>query len=280
MATAPIELTAGAEPSFGGGEILFIGNATVLIRYAGFTVLTDPNFLHRGERAKLGYGLRSARLTEPALTIPELPPLDLIVLSHHHGDHFDDVAARDLDKGVPIVTTRHAAGKLGRQGFTAASPLETWESQMVTRGSASLRITSLPAKHAPEPLGTLLPPVMGSMLEFARGEDTTFRLYISGDTLLHDRLRHIPGRYPDIDLALLHLGGTKVLGVLVTMDADQGVQALRLVRPKAAVPIHYDDYTVFTSPLADFKTAAARAALPTELHYLGRGETYRFDVAG
>jgi L-ascorbate metabolism protein UlaG (beta-lactamase superfamily) len=58
---------------------------------AGFTFLTDPNFLHRGDHAKLGYGLRSKRLTEPALDIDQLPPLDFIVLSHHHGDHFDEV---------------------------------------------------------------------------------------------------------------------------------------------------------------------------------------------
>ncbi len=57
------------------GSILFIGTATVLIRYAGFTILTDPNFLHRGEYVHLGYGLRSQRLTEPAMNLEDLPPL-------------------------------------------------------------------------------------------------------------------------------------------------------------------------------------------------------------
>ncbi|MEN3292894.1 MAG: hypothetical protein V7642_2147, partial [Burkholderiales bacterium] len=46
----------------GGGSVTFIGTATVIIRYAGFTVLTDPNFLHRGDRAPLGYGLSAQRL--------------------------------------------------------------------------------------------------------------------------------------------------------------------------------------------------------------------------
>ena len=40
------------------GELTFIGTATVLVRHGGFTFLTDPNFLHQGEYAKLGYGLR------------------------------------------------------------------------------------------------------------------------------------------------------------------------------------------------------------------------------
>src|SRR3954470_15145609 len=80
------------------GELTFVGTATVLLRHAGFTLLTDPNFLHAGDHAYLGLGLRSQRLTNPGMEIGELPPLDFIVLSHHHGDHFDWVAAEQLDK--------------------------------------------------------------------------------------------------------------------------------------------------------------------------------------
>jgi L-ascorbate metabolism protein UlaG (beta-lactamase superfamily) len=103
------------EPSaFGSGEVTFIGTATVLVRYAGFTFLTDPNFLHQGDHARLGWGLRSRRLTDPALEIDQLPVLDFVVLSHHHGDHFDDIAAERLPKAVPIITEPRAARKLRR----------------------------------------------------------------------------------------------------------------------------------------------------------------------
>src|SRR5215204_4803517 len=106
------EPRSDVEPT--AGSVTFIGTATVVVRCGGFTFLTDPNFLHRGDHAKLGYGLRSRRLTEPALSIAELPPLDFVILSHHHGDHFDDVAAAQLLNDVPIVTEPHAARKLGR----------------------------------------------------------------------------------------------------------------------------------------------------------------------
>ncbi|HYE14653.1 MAG TPA: hypothetical protein VD968_09460, partial [Pyrinomonadaceae bacterium] len=114
-----LESGGGAAPDFSKGSIFFVGTATVILRYAGFTILTDPNFLHAGDHVHLGYGLTAQRLTNPALEIDELPPLDFCVLSHYHGDHFDRVAEEKLQKDLPIVTTEHAATELKGKGFTA-----------------------------------------------------------------------------------------------------------------------------------------------------------------
>jgi L-ascorbate metabolism protein UlaG (beta-lactamase superfamily) len=257
--------------------LFFVGNATTLIRYAGFTVLTDPNFLHRGQRAYLGKGMWSKRRTEPALQPADLPALDLVVLSHLHGDHFDRVARRGLVKSTPIATTPAAARRLRHWGF-ATRPLETWESTTLQRGDATLRLTALPGRHAPGAAAALFPPVMGSLLEITGGDRPPLRLYLSGDTLVHDDLKEIAERYDLPDLGVLHLGGTKRLGLLLTMDARQGVDLLELLRPRVAVPVHHDDYGIFTSSLSDFLDEVGRRTPPSRVVTVGRGETLPLPV--
>ena len=82
-------------------------------------------------------------------------------------------------------------------------------------------------------MGALLPPVMGSVVEHRVAGEVRRRLYVSGDTLTGTHLDEIHRRHPDIDLAVVHLGGTRVLFHTVTMDAGQGVDFLR-ARPAGA----------------------------------------------
>jgi L-ascorbate metabolism protein UlaG (beta-lactamase superfamily) len=275
-----LTLPAGTEPpDLENGSIFFIGTATVLIRYAGFTILTDPNFIHMHEEVDLGYGIHAERLTNPAINLADLPPVDFVLLSHFHGDHFDQLVQRELDKTLPIVTCPEAAEQLEERGFQSLYPLQTWESLAVAKGQASILLTSMPGRHGPPGASLVLPEVMGTMLQFQSGAgDTLLQMYITGDTLVMDDIKEIPRRYPDIDLALLHLGGTKIMGLLLTMDAEQGVEMMQIVQPDLAIPIHYNDYEVFKSPLSEFQRAVEEAGLQNRVHYLNHGETYSFTV--
>jgi L-ascorbate metabolism protein UlaG (beta-lactamase superfamily) len=272
-----LELASGGTAEFSEGDLYFIGNATTLIRFCGLTILTDPAFLHKGEHVYLGHGIWARREVEPACQIADLPPIDLVVLSHYHGDHFDDVAAQELDKKLPIVSTADAVDKLSALGFEQGYPLDTWESLVVQKDDATLKITAMPAKHATDDaVNELLMPVNGHMLDFSRNDDHLYRLYITGDTILIDSLEDIPRRYPDIDLGLIHTGGTTFLVTVVTMTGEQAVKAVEITKPHTAIPIHYNDFSVFRSGLDDFKTAAQASATSTEFVYLAHGETYTF----
>jgi L-ascorbate metabolism protein UlaG (beta-lactamase superfamily) len=257
-------------------SLRFVGTATTLIRLGSFSLLTDPNFLHKGQRAYLGKGLWSRRLTNPGMRPADLPALDLVVLSHLHGDHFDRVAKAELSRAQPVVTTPAAADRLRRWGFEARG-LDTWSAETFTRGNETLTVQSLPGVHARGILGTLLPPVMGSLLEHRVDGAVSRRVYLSGDTLTGDHLDEIHRRHPDIDVAVVHLGGTRILLWTVTMDAAQGVDFLRRTRPGVAIPVHYDDYGVFKSPLSDFERLVRQSGLATRLQSVRRGETVPLD---
>jgi L-ascorbate metabolism protein UlaG (beta-lactamase superfamily) len=262
-------------------DITFVGNATTLISAGGLTLLTDPNFLHQGQRAYLGYGLLSKRRHDPALKIDELPLLDAVVLSHMHGDHWDRVAQKKLGHALPIVTTPHAAKRLRRRGFGHTMGLSTWQSHTVDKGATRVRMTALPGRHAPVPIDRILPPVMGTMLEFGPVDGPVRRrLYVSGDTVLVDELKEIPVRFAEIDAGMLHLGGTRLpagnrlpFGLTVTMDGRQGAGAVDMINLPKVIPVHFDDYTVFASPLEDFLVEMERRDMADRVIVVGRGDT-------
>jgi L-ascorbate metabolism protein UlaG (beta-lactamase superfamily) len=131
--------------------------------------------------------------------------------------------------------------------------------------------------HGPGPAARLLPDVMGSVLELQVGGVCRLRLYNTGDTLCRPFLSEIPKRCGDIDAMIVHLGGTRLMGMLLTMDDRQGVRAMELIRPTLTLPVHYDDYKVFTSPLDDFLTRAREHGL-TGVQPIKRGDALTLPV--
>ena len=180
--TEPITQDVGTDAS-----LLFIGNATLLVRFGGFTVLTDPNFVHR------------------------------------------------------------------TRASSSPRPLETWETHEVCKAGPRLRISAMPGRHAPGALSIALPQVMGSLLGSWREDSTgavggepVLRFYITGDTIVYEGLREIAERHPTIDLAFLHLSGTRVMGLtespledLVSAVRDAGLEEehVRYVRRGDILPL-------------------------------------------
>lgn len=129
------------------------------------------------------------------------------MLSHLHGDHFDQLVAEKVRKDLPIVSTPHACHNLEPNGHTVLFPLQTWEKIHITKEGSSneleMSITAMPGKHTllPDVVQTLsdmtgmhiIPPVMGSMVTFkfraSNGAVGEYNLYISGDTLYYDKLK-------------------------------------------------------------------------------------------
>lgn len=312
-ATVPDALPDAREtkvhPSDAGGEnarLLFVGTATTILEWEGVRLMTDPNFLHAGDHVHLGPGVTGTRRTNPAVDLHDLPRIDLICLSHYHADHFDQHVEASLRRDLPIITTPHAKSHLASaskdpgEAFTAVHDLDFFDECLVgiAGKEAAIKVTGMPGKHVPPGPGGVagkmndllgaVPPTNGWMLELGRGSPASdfrpgYRIYVSGDTLLVPELAEIPTRYPHVDLMLVHLGGTTIPSpsvplLMVTMDAEQGVKLVQMIGPDLTIPIHYDDYDVFLSPLSDFKKAMEEAGLGDKVVYLDRKDAYRFRV--
>ena len=121
----------------------WIGHASVLLRLGGMTVLTDPVL---SNRIGVGLGLMTGgprRLTAAALTVRELPKLDLILISHAHFDHLDRPTLVRLPKKVPVVTAHGTHDLIRDLGFRTVTELQWGEQVRV----GALSITARQVKH-------------------------------------------------------------------------------------------------------------------------------------
>lgn len=220
-------------------RITHIGGPTVLIEVGGLRVLTDPTFDPPGGDYRFGWGTGSTKLAGPAVAPTELPPIDVILLTHdHHDDNLDTAGRELLPAAGVVVTTASGARRLGN----GARGLRPWERTIV---GSDVRVTATPCRHGP-PLSR---PIVGEVVGFSLhwDEQAHGELWISGDTVLFDGVREVADRL-DVGTVLLHLGDVHfpVTGPLhYTMTAREGIELCTLVEPTTVIPVHYEGWKHF-----------------------------------
>jgi L-ascorbate metabolism protein UlaG (beta-lactamase superfamily) len=260
-----------------GLRITHIGGPTVLIELDGWRLLTDPTFDAPGRRYAFGWGSSSRKLTGPAVPAEQLPPIDAVLLTHdHHGDNLDDAGRELLPSAGVVVTTRSGAGRLGGR----AHGLDFWETtRLDAPGRVAIDVTATPCRHGPP----LSHPVAGDVIGFAlRWEGQAHGvLWISGDTVLDDGVREVASRLT-VDTALLHLGGVRfpITGpIRYTMTARDAIALIRLVRPRTAIPIHYEGWKHFQEDPGTIEREFERAPeeIRRSIRWLPLGEAVPID---
>lgn len=131
----------------------WIGHATTLLRVGGLTLLTDPVF---SSRVGLGWGfgtLGPARFVKPAVRLRDLPPVDVVLLSHAHFDHLDRPTLSRLPKASTVICADGTGDLANDLGFRRVYELKLGESMTLPSsvGQAFLPVHNPPAKPTPSP---------------------------------------------------------------------------------------------------------------------------------
>jgi L-ascorbate metabolism protein UlaG (beta-lactamase superfamily) len=226
-----------------GVRLTHIGGPTVLIEVGGWRLLTDPTFDPPGGKYSFGWGTGSRKTAGRSIPAAELGNIDAVLLSHdHHDDNLDPAGRALLPSAGMVVTTEAGARRLGGD----ARGLAPWaRTALEAEGRPAIGITATPCRHGP-PLSR---PIVGDVIGFAlawEGQEHGV-LWITGDTVLYDGVREVAERLT-VDTALLHLGGVRfpVSGPLrYTMTAREAVELCGLVKPRTAIPIHYEGWAHF-----------------------------------
>jgi L-ascorbate metabolism protein UlaG (beta-lactamase superfamily) len=258
-------------------RITHVGGPTTLVEAGGWRLLTDPTFDPPGRRYAFALGTSSRKVAGPALGPAEVGPVDVVLLSHdHHADNLDD-AGRALLAEVPVVVTTASGAQ--RLGGTARG-LRPWETtRLEAPGLPPLEVTATPCRHGPP----LSHPVVGDVVGFslawagqAHGE-----LWMTGDTVLHRRLREV-GRRLRVGTVLAHLGGVRfgLTGPLrYTMTGRDLARLCDWVQPRQVVPVHYEGWSHFHDDRAAVDRALAAApAVAQRVRWLELGVPQPLDV--
>lgn len=228
-----------AEPAPGEVSITFIGHACFLIRLAGLTVLTDPMFSERASPLTWA-GPRRARA--PGRALAELPPIDLVLLSHNHYDHLDLPSLRALHRhSAPrVIAPLGNAAHIRKAAAFDIQELDWWQ-QAASGQPASARITAIPARHfSSRGLGDAGVSLWAGFVLEAAG----VRLLFAGDSGDGTHWARIGERLGPFDLALLPIGAYAPRSLMrrVHMDPEEAVRAHRTLGAQRSIGMHFGTF--------------------------------------
>ncbi len=239
-------------------RITFINHATVLIQTGGLNILTDPIW---SDRASPFTWAGPKRHRSPGLRFADLPPIDVVLLSHNHYDHLDIASLIRLKKEHEprFIAGLGNRALLQKHEITDAIELDWWDEADL---ADQVRATCVPAKHFS---GRGLSDFdctlwCGFVIQAPDGN-----IYFAGDTAMGAHFKAIKERFGEFRLALLPIGAYLPGWFMhpVHLSPAEAVNIHYLLKPNVSVAIHFGTFALGDDgefePLVELK-----AALPEE----------------
>jgi L-ascorbate metabolism protein UlaG (beta-lactamase superfamily) len=257
--------------------LALIGHATLLLNFYGIRILTDPVLLPRiGPDLRLGT-VGPKRLIAPALTIPELPPLDLILLSHAHMDHLDmRTLRRLLRQNLPVVTAKDTSDLIHDAGGRRITELGWGESVTLQTTAGEIHIEAFEVRHWGQRWPDGKP--RGYNGYILRREGTA--LIFGGDTAMTESFARLRPAGP-YALAIMPIAAYQPW-IWNHCTPEQAVRMADAAGARYFVPMHHEVFILSEEPIHEpiQRLEAALQQEPDRLALRQVGETFTLPQPG
>ena len=222
--------------------VTWIGHSTLLVQFDGVNFLTDPVWNDRVGPFSGRFGVR--RFTPPGLAFEQLPPIDLVLISHDHYDHLDEPTVRRLQRTFHphFVVPLGIGGWLEERDITNVTELD-WGDSVSFRG---LQIVCTPAQHGSG--RTLFD--SGKRLWSSWAVIGSRRFYFGGDSGYAEHYRMIGRLLGPFDLAALPIGSytPRFLTRPIHLSPEDALEAYEDLRATRLIPIHWGTFELAQEP--------------------------------
>ena len=257
----------------------WIGHATVLINFFGTWILTDPVLVNRIGIRMLGMAtLGPKRLVDPALTMKELPPIDLLLLSHGHMDHLDFATLQQMGHDMPVIMAKNTADILEDMAFKEVHELDWGESITV----AGVEVEAMEVRHFgwrfpwedDRSKGVWTGRSYNAYLLTKNGHSIVF----GGDTAMQEYFRPIGERGVTVDLAMMPIGAYDPW-VTNHCKPEEAIEMAGHLNARVIMPIHWGTFIQSEEPTEEpiQRFTRALAEQPERIALTRHGETWRLE---
>jgi L-ascorbate metabolism protein UlaG (beta-lactamase superfamily) len=248
-------------PKLARGQIAltWIGHASFLAQFTDLNVLIDPNFAN--------WLFLLKRIRRAGMKIQDLPPIDLVLLTHAHFDHFHKPTLRRLHSPKIAIVPWGVGDLASNLGFQRVIELQWWESF----SHAGWKVTFAPSKHWGARVLRDVHRGYGGFLLEHQGR----RIYHAGDSAYFGGFKEIGQTCPP-EVAMLPIGAYYPDSFRhVHMGPDEAIKAFRDLQAQWLVPMHYGSFRLsfedIDEPPRWLTELAATNGLSQHLKFLHEG---------
>ena len=250
--------------------LAWLGHSTVLINFYGIRVLTDPAL---GRHVGISFGLGTIgprRLVAPALSAAELPPIDVLLLSHAHMDHLDLPTLRRLAPGAFTVTAESTADILPSGSRKRLAELGWNDKTSYRNRCGELQIEAVEVKHWGQRWPSKRPRGYNGYILRREGKAVLF----GGDTALTPALGQVRGRGP-FEVGIMPIGAYRPW-IWNHCTPEQALEMANAARARYVVPVHHQTFRLSDEPINEpiERLTAALQSEPERLALNQVGQTF------